>query len=48
MSLQFLAVEARVVKASPKADAIPWTEESEVVTMMSHKHVLAPGHCRAA
>ncbi len=34
LALQFLAVEARV------ADAIPRTEESEVVTMMSHKHEL--------
>ncbi len=38
LALQFLAVEARV------ADAIPRTEESEVVTMMSNKHeLLAPG-----
>ncbi len=34
LALQFLAVEACV------ADAIPRTEESEVVTMMSHKHEL--------
>ncbi len=34
------ATQARV------ADAIPWTEESEVATMMSHKHeLLAPGRC---
>jgi hypothetical protein len=36
-------LEARVA-----ADAIPRTEEGEVVTMMSHKHeLLAPGRCRA-
>ena len=40
LALQFLAVEACV------ADAIPRTEESEVVTMMSNKHeLLAPGRC---